>query len=96
MVASGTGHVDFNDETVDVLVNTDAKTILFKRKGVLRIYGPMEHLKIDANVKGRALGATAGAAAMVTLPALGFSLLGLSYLEGFIGDGQKSPCIPTE
>jgi hypothetical protein len=33
---------------------------------------------------------------MVVLPPLGFSMVGLSYLGGFITDGEKSPCIPTE
>ena len=96
MIATGTGHLDFNDETVDILVNTEAKKLLLKKKTVLRIYGSMEHLKIDANLKERALGATAGIAVMVALPPLGFSMAGLSYLEGFIKDGEKSPCIPTE
>jgi uncharacterized protein involved in outer membrane biogenesis len=100
LIAAGTGHVDFNDETVDILFNTEAKGFLFKKKNVLRIYGSIEHLKIDANLKGQALGAlgdTAGAAAIVILPPLGFSMGGLSYLGGFITDGEKkSPCIPTE
>jgi uncharacterized protein involved in outer membrane biogenesis len=98
MIAAGTGHLDFTDETLDILFNTESKGLLFKKKAVLRIHGPMKHPKVDADLglKEQALGATAGTAAMVALPPLGFSLVGLSYLEGFIEDGEKSPCIPTE
>ncbi len=95
MIAAGAGHLDFNDDTVDVLVNLEAKKFLFTTKSVLRIYGSMEHLKIDADLTKQALGALGDTAVIVVLPPLGLSLAGLSYLEGFITDGGKSPCIPT-
>jgi uncharacterized protein involved in outer membrane biogenesis len=87
LIATGTGHVDFNDENVDIQVNTEAKGFLFKKKAVLRIHGPLKDLKIDTDLKNPA---------MVALMPLEFSMVGLSFLDGFITDGKKSPCIPTD
>jgi hypothetical protein len=96
MIAAGTGQLDLGDGTVDILVKTEARKLLLKQKTVLRIYGPMRHLKIDADLKQRAFGAAVGTAAGAVLPPLGFSIAGLSFLGGFITDGVESPCIPTE
>ena len=99
LIASSAGQLDFGDETVDILVNTEAKRLVRKRKTVLHIHGPMKHLEIDADLGQRALGGAVGTTAMTTaviaVPPVGFSMAGLTVLGELIEDGENSPCIPS-
>lgn len=97
MVAAGTGHFNFSDETLDLVVHTETKRLLLRKKAVLRIHGAMQQPEVDADLKDAAvtagLEAAALGAAIVELPPLGFFMAGLENLEEFITDGEQQPCV---
>lgn len=96
LIVAGVGQIDLANETLDVLLNTDArKFLLFDKKSELRVHGPWKHPELDADLAGQALGTAATTSAMVALPPLGFSMAGISYLGGFVDDGETRPCVPA-
>ena len=95
MFATSTGKVNFKTNMLDFLVRTDAKGRLFSKRATSRIHGPIHDPLVDTKVPPQAVASaitSAGAATVLAVPKLGFSILGLPFLDDLIRNDQGGPC----
>jgi uncharacterized protein involved in outer membrane biogenesis len=89
--ARGAGSVNLADETLDVVINPEAKRRLFKRSSPLRIQGKLG----DPSIKKVPATEAVALAAQIFAPFVALPARALGYLWSLMRDDkdEKSPCI---
>ncbi len=93
--AAANGQFNFTDDTMDLVINAEAKRRTFKRKTVLRVHGPMRKPKVDTKLKGAAVDLAAESAVIYgayAVPVVGLPVAGLIFLGELIHEGEERPC----
>ena len=93
--AAANGQFNFTDDTMDFVVNAEAKRATFKKKTVLRIHGPMRKPKVDTKLEGAAVDLAAETAVIYgayAVPVVGVPVAGLIFLVELIHEGEERPC----
>lgn len=94
--AAANGKFDFTEDTMDFVVNVQAKRKLLKKKSVLRIHGPMRNPTIDTKLDGAAVDVAAeGAVAygMYAVPVVAVPVAGLIFLGELFLEGEEKSCV---
>jgi uncharacterized protein involved in outer membrane biogenesis len=89
--ARGAGSVNLADETLDLVINPEAKRRLFKRSSPVRIQGQLG----DPSIKKVPATEAVGLAAQIFVPFVALPARALGYLWSLIRNDkdEKSPCI---
>ena len=93
--AAANGQFNFTDDTMDFVVNVQAKRRIFKKKSVLRIHGPMRKPKVDTKLDGAAVDVAAESAVIYgayAVPVVGVPVAGLIFLGELVHEGEDRPC----
>jgi uncharacterized protein involved in outer membrane biogenesis len=93
--AAANGQFNFTDDTMDLVVNVEAKRRIFKKKTVLRIHGPMRKPKVDTKLDGAAVDLAVESAVIYgayAVPVVGVPVAGLIFLGELIQEGEERPC----